>query len=229
MLLRENFKLKNKKKKLAKKLRCLFHDGSYFDSKTIFEGSNLLAKDASLIGSYIGRASYLGTQSKLLNVYIGRYSSIGPEVINVCGTHPTRTYVSTHPCFFSLLKQCGFSYAEQQLFEEYKYADSEEKYINIIGNDVWIGQRAMLMQGVTIGDGAIVAAGAVVTKDVPAYAIIAGIPATIIGWRFDESDINFLLGLEWWNNDEEWIEKHARFFCDVKMLKKQLYNEAQLR
>ncbi len=74
----------------------------------------------------------------------------------------------------------------------------------VIGNDVWIGMNAMILSGVTIGDGAIVAAGSVVTKDVPAYAIAAGVPAEVIKYRFPSRFITKLLKLKWW--DLPWNE-----------------------
>ena len=80
--------------------------------------------------------------------------------------HPTDTWVSTHPSFFSERKQAGFSYVEKSTFEEYKYVDRERNFFVEIGNDVWIGYEAVIMAGVHIGNGAIIAARAVVTKDV---------------------------------------------------------------
>ena len=71
----------------------------------------------------------------------------------------------------------------------------------VIGNDVWIGVGSTLIDGVKIGDGAIIAAGAVVTKDVPPYAIVGGVPAKIIRYRFDEETIRELLNLKWWEYD----------------------------
>ncbi len=68
----------------------------------------------------------------------------------------------------------------------------------VIGNDVWIGQNAVIMDGVHVGDGAIVAAGAVVTKDVPPYAIVGGVPARVIKYRFDAGTIKELSELKWW-------------------------------
>lgn len=73
--------------------------------------------------------------------------------------------------------------------------------LTIIGNDVWIGVGATIIDGCRIGDGAIVAAGAVVTKDVPPYAIVGGVPARIIRYRFDATTIKRLLALKWWRYD----------------------------
>ena len=89
-----------------------------------------------------------------------------------------------------------------------------------IQNDVWIGAGALLMDGVTIGNGAIVAARSVVTKDVPPYAIVGGTPAKLIRYRFDEDEIEFLEELQWWNKDLSWIEKHVGLFHDVQKFMK---------
>ncbi len=90
-------------------------------------------------------------------------------------------------------------------------------YNAIIGNDVWIGSNVLIIGGIKIGDGAIVAAGAVVTKDVPPYAIVGGIPARIIRFRFDKEQINKLLELKWWNKDDDWLIKNNYLFCNVEM------------
>lgn len=81
-----------------------------------------------------------------------------------------------------------------------------------VGNDVWIGTRATILSGVTIGDGAIVGAGAVVTSDVEPYAVVAGVPAERIGWRFPREIREKLLELEWWEWDEETLRDRRAFF-----------------
>lgn len=78
-----------------------------------------------------------------------------------------------------------------------------------IGNDVWIGYDAVVLPGLTIGDGAVVGANAVVTKDVPPYAIVAGVPATILRYRFPPETIERLLALRWWNWDDDKVKAEA--------------------
>ena len=90
-------------------------------------------------------------------------------------------------------------------FKEFTYADENNKYPVIIGNDCWIGYGANLIAGVTIGNGAIVLAGAIVTKDVQPYAIVAGIPAKIIKYRYSNEDIDFLLPTKLWNKSINWL------------------------
>ena len=82
----------------------------------------------------------------------------------------------------------------------------------VIGNDVWIGSKATVFGGVKVGNGAVIAAGAVVTKDVPPYAIAGGVPAHIIRYRFDEDKINRLEEIAWWNWDDDKIKRNKAFF-----------------
>ncbi len=84
-----------------------------------------------------------------------------------------------------------------------------------IGNDVWIGSNATILQGVNIGNGAVIAAGAVVTKDVPPYAIVGGVPAKIIKYRFTEEQIKSLLDIEWWKLDKEEFKDKMKDFENV--------------
>ena len=82
----------------------------------------------------------------------------------------------------------------------------EQNFHIVIKNDVWIGSHVLLLEGITIGDGAIIAAGAVVTKDVPPYSIVGGVPAKIIKKRFDDDTIRQLLELDWWSKPIDEIE-----------------------
>jgi acetyltransferase-like isoleucine patch superfamily enzyme len=86
--------------------------------------------------------------------------------------------------------------------------------VTIIGNDVWIGNSVVIKGGVMIGDGAVVGAVAVVTHDVPAYAIVAGVPATIIKYRFDDEKIRRLLETKWWDWSDDEIRRNREFFSE---------------
>lgn len=150
----------------------------------------------------IGRYTFIGRDCYLPNAKIGRFCSIGNNVHVVAETHPSR-FFSTHPAFYSTGKQCGITFVKENLFEERL---SVEGYSCIIGNDVWIGNDVRIIGGLRIGTGAIVGLGAVVTKDVPPYAIVGGVPAKVISYRFDEKRINEYLSSKWWENDDAWIK-----------------------
>ena len=157
-------------------------------------------------GSYIGHHSHIGAQ-------IGRFTSIAPFVHTNRGIHPiTYPYATTSPAFYSLQKQCGMTFATRQTFPEFLEAP-------IIGNDCWIGENVFICGGVSIGDGAVVLAGAVVTKDIPPYAIVGGVPASVIKYRYNEEDINFLLAFRWWDRSIDWLKEHWELLNDINKLK----------
>lgn len=85
-----------------------------------------------------------------------------------------------------------------------------------IGSDVWVGWRAMVLSGVTVGHGAVIGAGAVVARDVPPYAVVAGNPARVIRMRYDEQTVERLLAVRWWDWDDALIIERVDLFADVE-------------
>ena len=85
---------------------------------------------------------------------------------------------------------------------------------------MWIGANVTILDGITIGDGAISGAGSVVTRDVPPYAIVGGTPARIIRFRFTDEEIRFLLKFRWWDKDQTWIRENGELFEDIKLFMK---------
>ena len=211
-IFRHNIKLKTQNINFGKHVRI--------NSKTEFEGYNAIYDKSELTSSYIGFGSYIANNSIIRGAKIGRFCSIGDNVRTGLGLHPTSVFVSTHPAFFSLNKQAGFTFAKEQKFAEHKYIDEERKYYVEIGNDVWIGNNVMIQDGNTIGDGAIIAAGAIVTKDVEPFSIVGGVPAKIIKKRFTEEQIKKLLAIKWWIWSFEKIKKNHSMFGHIdKFLK----------
>ena len=192
------------------------------------EGNNIIAKNANVVNVELGYGSGISKDSEIINTKIGKYTALAPGVKIIRGQHPTSHFVSIHPAFYSLKRQYGFTYVDNQKFDEFRYVDETEKYSVIIGNDVWISSQVMIIEGVTIGDGAIIAAGAVVTKDVPAYSIVGGIPAKVIKYRYDEYIIALLKELKWWNMDKDWIIKYANLFDDATKLIEELKSDGEI-
>lgn len=201
---------------LKKTKNITFHKNVFITLSNRYEGNNSIASNSSLSNSFLGYGTYLGSNCSIKNTKIGRFTSIGQKVNCIFGKHPSNTFVSTHPAFFSTRKQAGFTFAQEQLFEEFEPPhDNEGNYTITIGNDVWIGDGVSIMDGVRISDGAIVAAHALVVQDVPPYTVVGGIPAKPIKKRFSDIQIAFLLDFKWWNKDLNWIESNAKEFADI--------------
>lgn len=204
---------------VRKKYDVVFENGATSGRNTVFEGKNKLKQYAEVYDSYIGLGTYISGYTKFNKVNIGKFCSIGQNVKNSFGIHPT-DWVSTHPCFYSLKKQANFTFTKRQLFKEHKYINDENKYHIEIGNDVWIGNDVKIMDGVTIGNGAIIATGSIISKNVKPYAIVGGIPAKLIRYRFTKDKILALEKYKWWDKDLNWLEKNHHLFNNIdKVLK----------
>jgi len=136
---------------------------------------------------------YIGSDC---NIKIGKYCSISKNVTIITGGNHPINWVSTFPfrAKFNL----------EGKFKDGMPFSNGDIYI---GNDVWIGTGVTILSGVKIGDGAVIAANATITKNVPAYAVVAGLPCKIIKYRFDNESIEKLLKIKWWNWDEHKVQE----------------------
>lgn len=164
----------------------------------------------------VGDFSYIGTHTHISNTTIGKFCSIAPDCRIGLGLHPSRDFVSTHPAFYSTLKQAGVSFVQENVFEEHAHIH--------IGNDVWIGQNTIIKDGIHIGDGVIVGAGSVVTRDLLPYGIYGGTPARLIDFRFTREQIETLQKLQWWDLPLRDIRHYAPYFQNIQSLESLLEN-----
>ena len=167
-----------------------------------------LSNSVCLHNTTVGAFTYF-TDGYIYNTEVGRYCSIARGVNIGQGNHPM-DWLSTSPFQY----ETNFKFKTGQYFSHHKqYTDSRipegnrrkaldaiRKPRTVIGNDVWIGHGVIITAGVKVGDGAIIAAGTVVTKDVPNYAIVAGVPGKVIKYRFKEKTIEALNTLQWWDH-----------------------------
>lgn len=166
-----------------------------------FEGNNKIYSKTIVSNSSIGCGTYIAGRTEVNFAEIGKFCSIGKDCkIGGLGKHPTSLF-SFHPAFYSLSKQAGFTFVEGNYYEEHS--------ITCIGNNCWIGSNVIILDGVQIGNNVIVAAGAIVTKDVPNNVIVGGIPAKIIKRLEPKGD------LPWWDMPFEKLQ--AAVNCSVSM------------
>ena len=151
--------------------------------------------------SSIGRYSYIGYNSEVHSCDIGAFCSIANQLIVGGAKHPLN-WVSTSPVFYNVGGGTGRHLGNQEI-------DPLKR--TTIGNDVWIGSRVTIIQGLNIGTGAVIGTGSIVTKDVPPYAVVAGSPARIIKYRFDEDTIQKLLNSNWWKLSDEELKIYSKY------------------
>ncbi|MEM8853356.1 MAG: DapH/DapD/GlmU-related protein [Pseudomonadota bacterium] len=159
-----------------------------------------VAARTSIIHATMDDYSYIMADGDILNATIGKFCSFASNVRINPPNHPMERASQHH-----------FTYRAGDYFEggepDETIFEWRRKHAVTIGHDVWIGHNATVMPGVTVGTGAVIGAGAVVTKDVPAYTIVAGVPSRPIRRRFDEATADRLIALAWWDWDHDRLEK----------------------
>ena len=183
---------------------------SYKDCFYVAAGEFLNKEDIQLGECWVGRYTY-GYEALVGHStvkYIGRYCSIhksAKAVVNhLTGCVSQHTFLDTCLDYTWDKRATRVALNEKNIYE----VNQPVK----IGNDVWIGAYAVILPGVTIGDGAVIAAGAVVTRDVEPYSIVGGVPARHIKYRFSKTVIDALQRIQWWNWDRAKIEENVELF-----------------
>ena len=184
--------------KLFKKLRLVSVKNSSVHNQSKLEAGT------TFYNSKIGKYSYCGYDCEIINTTIGKFTSIANNVVIGGARHPLE-WVSMSPVFYA-----GRDSVKKK-FEKFELDDIP---FTEIGSDVWIGRGVIILSGRKIGDGAVIGAGSVVTKDVPDFAIVAGNPAKILKYRFDKSVILELQKIAWWDFSDDKLSKYAMLIKD---------------
>lgn len=181
------------------KFRQKFLQGKVIKNSKI-DKSATIQSGTQIIDSQMGRHSYAAYDCLIVNCSIGSFCSIAPNVTIGAAEHPME-WASTSPAFEGVRNS-----SPRKRFAHFPIPQSKR---TVIGSDVWIGQDCIIKAGVEVGHGAVIGAGAVVTKDVEPYAVVGGCPAKIIKYRFDNSVKDALLSSEWWNLSDEQVSAIA--------------------
>lgn len=169
---------------------------------SIVHKTSAIEYDTNIRYSKIGKYTYISAHSSVIHTSIGNFCSIAAGVAIGGGAHNIDA-VSTSPVFSTRKNIFGVNFGNNT-FDPFKETQ--------IGNDVWIGNRSIILQGITIGDGAVIGAGSVVTKDVEPYSVVAGNPARVLRKRFDKNTIEELLKTEWWNFSDNDLVHYGEYF-----------------
>lgn len=187
-----SLKLNYMRRKLCRDQHGKFKEGYRYISEKLF---------GFTVGKYSTGYEQFWCQTSLIES-IGAFCNISADNVTLAGNHPI-SMVSTNT--FTYSKKIGFVSKDKPI----KHIANTRK-INI-GNDVWIGANVILLPGITIGHGAIIGAGAVVSKNVAPYSIVGGVPAKLIKYRFEKPIIDRLIESEWWNWNDDKIKHHIPY------------------
>ena len=180
------------------------YGGAVVGSNSVIGKNVVLFSAVTVMESQIGQYSYVQSGTSVFNAQVGPFCSIAGDVRVGLAQHPLNL-VSTSPVFYDTRQPLPVFLTSTNLF-------SDTLPQTIIGADVFIGQGAYIIAGRKIGIGAVVGAGAVVTQDVPSYAVVAGVPAKIVSWRFNPDLRARMLSSCWWEMSEHELKQLSPYF-----------------
>ncbi|MBO4922842.1 MAG: CatB-related O-acetyltransferase [Bacteroidales bacterium] len=193
--------------RVIKKIRGAAVEGSSIHSSSKVESGS------QFINSSMDKYSFCGYDCQIVNCHIGSFCSIADNVKIGGARHPIE-WVGMSPVFYS---------GRDSIKKKFSTFDRVEDKVTIVGNDVWIGANAIIIQGVKIGNGAVIGAGSVVTHDVGDYEIVAGNPAKVIRKRFSDDIINELLNIRWWNLSDDKLDTLSVYIKEPRVFIKEYY------
>lgn len=196
-------------KHLSKKLGVepLIHDHCYVVDSYLGPWTEL-GRGTMVIESRFGDYSYTAGDVDMIYTEVGKFCSIASHVRINPGNHPMHRVTQHHMTYRR--RMFGMAEEDDQAFFDWRRADR-----CVVGHDVWIGHSAILMAGVKVGTGAVIGAGAVVTKDIGDYEIAVGVPARSIRKRFSDDVIAKLLAIAWWDWDDDTLRARFDDLLDV--------------
>lgn len=177
-------------------------------SPSVFYTKDFFKDKKFIIGDYTYGKPKVFFENEESNLIIGKFCSIAGGVTIFLGGNHRLDWISTYP--FNMLEE---EFPEAKMITGHPTTKGDVK----IGNDVWIGQNAVVMSGITIGNGAVIAANSVVTKNIKDYEVWGGNPAKFIKKRFSDSEIEKLLQIQWWDWELDKIKSKVNYLCSDKI------------
>ena len=203
---------------IYKYIRTIYHSINFFfsDKHNIyskFPEKNNFGKNVKLYNTVWGRGGGVNINCEIANCIIGNYCEIGEEVIIGARNHIHSNFTIS-----------DFVYAPEE-FTQIRSSGMFDGYYNKIGHNVWIGRNVIINQGVEVGNSAIIAAGSVLVKSIPPYAVVGGNPAKIIRFKFNDEIIHRLEETKWYFNDIGTIKKMRKQLEEIVNFEMELYKE----
>lgn len=182
---------------------------AFIDENSQLGKNSVVFSNTVLINSSLGDYSYIQKKSEIIDTKIGKFCSIASDVTIGLANHPTN-FISMSPVFYDSEQPLPFFFANEK-------NNIDTPLTTRIEADVWIGKNVIVKSGINIGVGAIIGAGAVVTKDVEPYSIVVGVPAKRIKYRFEKNLREDLLDSKWWECKDEDLLNLKQFFNEPKL------------